>query len=187
MVQLGDLLKELGDDDTARLLTAFSCNRNRDVENFLTHPSKAIRFEKTDNARTYLILDDETGHILGYFSISFKELVLEDLQISKSKVRRLDGISKNAERIRAFLIGQLGKNTSIAQNPITLEIILEEIYAVISEARNLIGGRIIILECEDSPQLIQLYERNGFSLIQTADEAQAELRTMYIHVAECVD
>lgn len=85
------------------------------------------------------------------------------------------------------MIGQLGKNTSIDQNPITLEIILEEIYAVISEARNLIGGRIIILECEDSPQLIQLYERNGFSLIQTADEAQAELRTMYIHVAECVD
>lgn len=103
------MLKELDDESTARLLSTFSCHRNSDVENFLTQPSKALRFETTDNARTYLILSDETAEILAYFSVSFKELVVDGIDLSKSRVRQLDGISKKAERIRAFLIGQLGK------------------------------------------------------------------------------
>ncbi|MBK1779973.1 hypothetical protein JHL22_01945 [Advenella sp. WQ 585] len=96
----------------------------------------------------------------------------------------MDGISKNAGRIRAFLIGQIGKNTAVASNPISLENILSEIYAVISAAKELIGGRIIILECEDSEDLIKLYERHGFTLIATLDPQQSRLRSMYTHVIE---
>ncbi|NLN66605.1 MAG: acetyltransferase [Alcaligenaceae bacterium] len=143
-----------------------------------------MRFEQTDNARTYLILNDDSGEILAYFSLSFKELRLTNTSISKSKIQRMDGISKNAGRIRAFLIGQIGKNTAVASNPISLENILSEIYAVISAAKELIGGRIIILECEDSEDLIKLYERHGFTLIATLDPQQSRLRTMYTHVIE---
>ena len=99
-------------------MQGFQCNLNTDVESFLTQPTKAIRFEQTDNARTYLVLDESTGDILGYFSVTFKELSLESTALSKTQVKKMDGISKNAERIRAFLIGQIGKNTAIPDNPI---------------------------------------------------------------------
>ena len=84
----------------------------------------------------------------------------------------------------AYQSRSLRKNTPIERNPITLKTILEEIYAVISEAKALVGGRIIILECEDSPKLIALYEQHGFTLIETDGDDQPKLRTMYINVAE---
>lgn len=177
------MLRELGIDDSLRLLSTFSCPRNFDVENFLVNPAKAIRFEDTGNARTYLILDEATSDLLAYFSVSFKELILEGTGLSKTKVRSLDGISKNAERIRSFLIGQLGKNTSISDNPIGLTEILNEAYAVFSAAKQLIGGRVIILECENIPELIAYYEQHGFSLIEIAT-GDSSLRTLYIHITE---
>lgn len=71
-------------------------------------------------------MDEATGDLLAYFSVSFKELILEGTGLSKTKIRSLDGISKNAERIRSFLIGQLGENMAINGNPIGLADILNE-------------------------------------------------------------
>lgn len=88
----------------------------------MTSSTKAIRFEQTSNARTYLILND-SGEILAYFSLSFKELTLDNVKISKTKRQQLDGISRKAEKIKVFLIGQIGKNTSILDNPISLNFI----------------------------------------------------------------
>ncbi|WP_209288883.1 hypothetical protein [Marinobacterium alkalitolerans] len=130
-----------------------------------------------------MILDATTGDLLAYFSVSFKELILEGLGLSKTKVRSLDGISKDAERIRSFLIGQLGKNMSIDGNPIGLTDILSEAFAVFAAAKQLIGGRIIILECENISELIAYYERHGFSLIETL-ASDSSLRTLYIHITE---
>lgn len=175
------MLAELGEEPTARLLSLFSCPKNPDVETFLT--KKAVAFERTDNARTRLILSED-GAILAYFSVSFKELLLETALLNKSQVKKLDGFSKNAERIRAFLIGQIGKNFNIENNPISLGDILEEIYAIIDAAKELVGGRVIILECEESPRLIELYQKHGFSLIETTDDDKTTLRTMYIHIAK---
>lgn len=115
--------------------------------------------------------------------MSFKELVLESVKLSKTKIREMDGISKKAESIRTFLIGQVGKNYGVSNNPIRLGDILEEVYAIISAARILIGGRIIILECEDNMPLIQLYQAHHFSLIEAAGEEQPRFRTMYTHIA----
>ena len=41
-------------------------------------------------------------------------------------------------------------------------------YAIdaVNVAHNTIGGRFIKIDCEDVPQLMELYERNGFVLIQ---------------------
>jgi hypothetical protein len=128
-------------------------------------------------------LDEATGDLLAYFSVSFKELILEGTGLSKTKIRSLDGISKNAERIRSFLIGQLGKNMAINGNPIGLADILNEAYAVFVAARQLIGGRVIILECENIPELIAYYERHGFALIETVT-GDSGLRTLYIHIVE---
>jgi len=128
-------------------------------------------------------LDEATGDLLAYFSVSFKELILEGTGLSKTKIRSLDGISKNAERIRSFLIGQLGENMAINGNPIGLADILNEAYAVFAAAKQLIGGRVIILECENIPELIAYYERHGFALIETVT-GDSDLRALYIHIVE---
>ncbi|UYZ67635.1 hypothetical protein LP090_05095 [Moraxella bovis] len=96
------------------LLKEFACPKNPDVERFLHQ--KALRFEESHNARTYLILS-EMGEILAYFSLSFKEVDLQVDKISKSEIKQLDGINKNANKIRVFLIEQIGKNSLIADNP----------------------------------------------------------------------
>lgn len=63
----------------------------------------------------------------------------------------MDGVSRDAKRIPAFLVGQIGKNSAIPDNQLSLGSILDEIYSVIHDAKALVGGRIIILECEDGP------------------------------------
>lgn len=130
-----------------------------------------------------MILND-SGEILAYFSLSFKELILDNVKISKTKRQQLDGISRTAEKVKAFLIGQIGKNTLIVDNPISLALILQEIYAVLSEAQELIGGRIIILECENNERLLQLYKCHGFTLIEIENNSPSTLRTLYIHIIE---
>lgn len=88
----------------------------------------------------------------------------------------MDGINKDAELIKAFLIGQIGKNTAINPNPINLSIILDEAYASISEAKYLIGGRTIIVECDRIEKLIQHYKDHHFEiLIDHQDDHQVTM------------
>ncbi len=101
-------------------------------------------------------------------------------EISKTKVKSLDGINKNAEKIKAYLIGQIGKNFSIVPNSMTLALILEEIYAIIYAANALIGGRAVILECDKNQKLINLYKENGFDELINAP--QDPLVTMYTYI-----
>ncbi|MBC8798345.1 acetyltransferase [Shewanella algae] len=161
------------------MLSSFTCPKNADVESFLHN--KAIDFERRDAARTYLLVS-QNGDILAYFSLSFKELQLNGTSLSGAQVKKLDGFSKRAERVKAYLIGQIGKNYSVVPNPINLECILDEVYMVIDEARALLGGRAIILECENTRRLIELYQTQGFKLIHTTSNEKG-LVTMYTVVS----
>jgi hypothetical protein len=90
---------------------------------------------------------------------------------------------KDVERLRVFLIGQLAKNYSVDDNVITLQDILDEVYYVIDQVKSLIGGRAIILECENSPKLIQLYNNHGFKVLNTREDTD-RLITMYTHITK---
>lgn len=162
---------EITDEQYNKIISNFTCPQNKDVESFLHNT--ALRFEKTHNARTYLILNEDCPtEILAYFSLSFKEVILENSGISKNKVKQLDGISKKSERIRSFLIGQLAKNSNIENNTMNLKLIWELILPILSDAQDLIGGRVIILECEDCSKLISLYESLGFEILQKQEYVQ---------------
>lgn len=50
---------------------------------------------------------------------------------------------------------------------------------MIRTAQKAVGGKVIILECEDNPSLIKLYEQHGFHLIDTKSDENG-LKTMYI-------
>jgi hypothetical protein len=128
-----------------------------------------------------LILDED-GLILAYFSLSFKEVTLDTTKISKTQIQKLDGFSKKATTVKAYLIGQIGKNSQISNNPIKLNTILNEVYSVIAQAQTLVGGRVIILECENNERLISLYQDHGYKLLDITDETN--LKTMYVTVAD---
>jgi hypothetical protein len=170
------LLKEFSEEDISKLFSDFSCPLNTDVQDFLIN--KSLRFEESDKARTYLILSEITGNILGYFSLSFKELSVKQFQVSKTKIRRLDGISKEADKINTYLIGQIGKNYSDVNNTLNLKNIMESVWVVINEARALIGGRVVILECQNIDKLVALYETEGFTLL-VSPSSDDKLLTLY--------
>lgn len=43
------------------------------------------------------------------------------------------------------------------------------------------GGRVVILECEDNEKLIALYEKHGYKLLEIVKVD--DLKTMYISIA----
>lgn len=117
-----------------KAIDKFSC-KDKDVEYFLKN--KAFEFEKRDKSRTYLIFDaakyvsgDVT--ILAYFTLSLKSLEFKDT-LSKSKIKEIDGFSKEVKGVAIALIGQFGKDeseTGGVSGKDLLEICMEEIYQV---------------------------------------------------------
>ena len=114
--------------------------------------------------------------MLGYFSLSFKEIQLQQ-DVSVSQGKRLKSNNQGGQRrVKSFLIGQLGKNNSVPNNPLNLKTILIEVFDRIEVARKEIGGKSVVLECEDTPELIGLYEKHGFKVLQKDKDS---LVTMY--------
>jgi hypothetical protein len=97
-------------------IEAFSC-KDKDVEFFLKN--KALEFEKRDKSRTYIICEEETFlsgdvSILAYFTLSLKPLEFRD-NLSKNKIKEVDGFSKEVESVAIALIGQFGKDEARAK------------------------------------------------------------------------
>jgi hypothetical protein len=74
---------------------------------------KAVLFEKTSKSRTFLIVNEKSLNegkfeTLGYFTLALKVLKISD-NVSKSLVKKLDGLFKNIHETPVYLIGQLGK------------------------------------------------------------------------------
>ncbi len=150
-------------------------SRDTDIQLFLHN--RAIQFEREDKCRTYLLVGED-GNIHAYFSISTKELALTKFAVSSTQRKRMKINPQDEEqRVRCFLIGQLGKNFAI-ETPITLKEILDEVDAIIIQAQTLVGNRLLILEC--NAHLIQHYEAWNFKRLPVQpEEASPTLETMY--------
>lgn len=112
---------------------------------------------------------------LAYFTLSFKSVTVNT---SKTQLKKITGGFTNSNSINAFLIGQIGKNSLIKNNPVMLSHILEFAYEQIQMAQFFAAGRGVILECEDNPKLISYYERHGFKYVETI--GNDDLKTMFI-------
>lgn len=176
---LGQLINDTSEEaltssEIDNLLQTFS-SRDPDIQTFLRN--RAIQFEKEDKCRTYLLVGED-GNIHAYFSISTKELALCNFAVSTTQRKRMKINPEDEEqRVRCFLIGQLGKNFAI-ETPITLKEILDEVDAIAIQAQTLVGNRLLILEC--SAHLIPNYQACSFkSLPVQPDEVPPALETMY--------
>ena len=103
----------IGEADLQEAVSDFSCPKNPDVEHFLK--DNAIEFTKKNQSVTYLVMSNEDGMIVGYFTIALKPITVNANRMSNTVKRKLQRISKLDEATgtytaAAFLIAQLGKN-----------------------------------------------------------------------------
>lgn len=161
-------LREIIDSDIkdiiAESMKKFSC-RNPDVENFLRN--KAWDFERRSKSRTYLIIDSQSVNIIGYYTLSLKPLTFNKT-VSKSVIQKIDGFSREVESVAVILIGQFGKDKNLGKaldGVKMLEYALNSIY----EIQDRVGGRVCLLETEDSnsnKKVIDFYKKNDFRVLQ---------------------
>ncbi|MCL1806214.1 MAG: hypothetical protein FWG31_00755 [Oscillospiraceae bacterium] len=106
--------------------------------------------------------------IYGYFTLTIKTLELGE-NLSKSTIKRIDGFSKDVQATEAILLGQLGKN-QMYHDQIDGQTLLGDALDTVYSIHNLAGGRIVFLECDEHPKLIEFYEKNGFEFLQTSGD-----------------
>jgi len=184
VISLNDIIKSIpSEEEINKLLFSFTTFQGQDstgaddVEYFLHN--KAIQFEKMNLARTYLVMSSykERPILVGYFSISNKPLSIPNRQfrkLSNSLQKRLMGFGHKTEQstfvIKGYLLGQLGKNFSEearAANCCNGSDLLQLAYRKIADAQRIVGGRILYLECENVPKIIDFYKVNGFNQIES--------------------
>jgi hypothetical protein len=164
---LASLISTEAEGAVREAIAVFSC-KDKDVEHFLK--SKACGFEKRDKSRTYLVVEQEryvAGEfvILGYFTLSLKALEFRDT-LSKSKIKDIDGFSKEVGGVALVLIGQFGKDEMEAEEVSgkeLLDICMSKVY----EVHALIGGRYVLIECRDIDKVVDFYCGSGFDLLQS--------------------
>jgi hypothetical protein len=164
---LGSFVGTEDEQDIIDAISNFSC-KDKDVESFLK--SRAIDFERRNKSRSYLILDNDklvNGEfiVLAYFTLSLKSLEFRDT-LSKSKIKEIDGFSKEVKGVAIALVGQLGKDENFARNMSGKEI-LNICMDFIFQVQTLIGGRHVLIECQDHDKIVDFYRNNSFEFLQT--------------------
>lgn len=127
-------------------------------------------------------VEPDVIRVCAYFALSFTEIAIaESTKLSKTIGKKIDGISKEPETIKAFLLGQIGKDDEY-HSGLSLESLLDEVLILVQEAQELIGGRVLLLECSDSKTLQARYESVGFKYLQKSPEKSPDrdLHQMYL-------
>lgn len=169
LINLQDMIEELGEKRTKAILSEFVCPKNLDVQEFIR--SKAIEFSKRGFAKTILVFwisaDGNEKCLVGYFSLSNKNITVKKKNVSKNTYKKIYQFSDTSEddtcTIAAILIGQLGKNYKEGNDTlINGNELLQMAIDKIKEAQHIIGGKFVYLECEDKEKLLEYYQQNGF-------------------------
>jgi len=168
-VLLKDMIEQLGEKEVKKILSQFSCPLNKDVEYFLHNT--AIELAKQNVSATHLVFSSYKSDlvIVGYFTLANKNIILANNgKLSKrfrSRISKFGVYDPDSRgyRIAAPLIAQIGKNYSCGYNKLIVgdELLLMACNKV-AQVQEMIGGKIVYLECEDKLSLIYFYRSNGF-------------------------
>lgn len=107
--------------------------------------------------------------IVGFYTLSIKSLKLSN-DISTNKKKKINGgflnkDNKNVNNVAVYLIGQLAKNDTYSKCIAGKEL-MERAMISINTCHNIIGGRIVLIECNGSKKLSQFYNNCGFEELQ---------------------
>lgn len=177
VINIRDLLAENQEQLLRAYIETYSCEQekdgkktslNPDIERFLNH--SAIQFARMKTGMTYLVIDEEDGALLGYFSLAHKPLEIPAEGIPRKireKVKRFSALDEenNCYQVSAFLIGQFGKNYAVENGlRISGATMMNLAMDQLRFAQDTIGGTIVYLDCEADAELIQFYEGQKFTL-----------------------
>ena len=188
VISLDNLITALGEEVLKEILLTFKGKPNvpNDIESFLHE--KAIQFEKSAIATTYLVFEKETYILVGLFSLANKPLTMSKKNFQglsntqRNKLRQYGRDIGNKFQINSYLIGQLGKNFSEeASKKITGSDLLTLAFDKVAEASNIIRAKYVWLECENSSKLIEFYKSFGFKPINS-NPPQGELVVMILKI-----
>ena len=166
-ISLKEIIESERKQEFLTAIANFKC-QDDDVEKFLKE--KAVDFDRRNRSRTYLLVDIQHSVqaneiiILGYYTLTMKSLLF-GIGVSKSAVKKIDGFRPDVTAAEAVLIGQLGKNSNYKDKidgKSIIDMALSAVYAV----QNIIGGRIVFLECQNNEKVVNFYENNGFMFLQ---------------------
>lgn len=168
LVNLKLMIETIGEEQTVKRLSRFSCPLNPDVEYFLRR--KAIEFSKQGFSQTHLVYASFRGNpeIAGYFTLANKYITVQGEGLSNTLRKRINKFSVFDAKIKSYclsapLIAQLGKNyTDNMDQLISGDELLALACEKVSKIQLDLGGKFAYLECEDKPQLLDFYSRNGF-------------------------
>ena len=168
-INLKELIKQVGELEVKKILSDFFCPLNPDVEKFLKY--KAIDFSKQGISNTYLVFASyqDVYVLVGYYALTNKYVGINISSFKSKRTRnkiakfmQYDSESKRYN-LSIPLIGQLGKNYAHNYNYLIAgDELLKLALDKVREAQNIIGGKIVCLECEDTPALLEFYSQNGF-------------------------
>jgi hypothetical protein len=153
------------------ILSTFLCPYNKDIENFLK--ARALDFSARGIAQTHLVIGDVNGEaaLLGYFTLTNKILMLSSDDLSKSMLRKVQLFGVHDEETGIYsiptpLIAQLGKNYAGNRNQFfNGSILLETACGKVASIQDELGGRLVYIECDNTPKLIDFYLENKFRRI----------------------
>jgi len=156
-----ELIEEYGEDEVNADLSTFSCNANKDIQNFLQ--LKAIDFAKKRVSITYLVFDEETGCILGYFTLAHKVLYVPADGMSNNVKRRLERYGSfdkdtNSYLMSAFLLAQFGKNYALGEDDRIAGLALMDcVNSILKKIQFQVGGGVVYLDSLDNEHLVHFY------------------------------
>jgi uncharacterized protein (DUF1330 family) len=80
---------------------------------------------------------------------------------------------RDKKNTSGYLIGQFAINDKFrtSKDIISGKTLLEDCLDHLYEANGIVGGKLIIIECNDSEKLIDFYKSNGFRYLQKVQTA----------------
>lgn len=167
-VPLQKLINNVGEDKAKNILSDFCCPLNKDIETFLRQ--KAIEFEKQSISATHLVYTSykDSPVLVGYYTFSIKSFTVPKSAISRSLSKRINKFSAYDNDLKSYilpapLLAQLGKNyANNYNNLITGDELLDIAIEDIRIMQQVVGGKVLYLECENKQKLLDFYQSNGF-------------------------
>ena len=163
-----DLIDLVGEEEADKILSDFSCEKNREIELFVK--KNAVDFSKRKMSITYLVFDEQM-QLAAIFALTHKAIQIGNEGISKTarkKIQRYSQLdeSTGAYFVSAFLIAQFGKNSNYKGENITGNFLMSITEDVLEDAQRIVGGGIVYLECEENEKLLNFYqnEDNGYRI-----------------------
>lgn len=146
VVNILDLLNEIGEEEVKLVLSDFSCPLNDEICRFVE--KDAIEFAKKKSSITYLVFDDD-GRFIAFFTLTHKAIRIYADKLSATSEKRLSRYSQkdeetNSYTVSAFLIAQFSKNMSVSvAKSISGNSLMETAMKVLKEVQHQIGGGIV--------------------------------------------